>query len=78
MSAPGGVPGPGGVCLLPAGGVPGPGGCLLPGGCVPSWGVWVPGPGEGYLHGGGVPGPGGLSAPGGCLHVLFLSEMFGF
>ena len=56
----GGVPGPGGVYLVPGGGtwswggVPGPGGVyLVLGGCTWSWGG-VPGPGA-------VPGPGGVT-----------------
>ena len=58
-----GVPGPGGVYLVP-GGVPGLGGVPGPRGGVPgprgcTWSQWV----------GGVPGPGGwgcVPGPGGC------------
>ena len=65
----GGLPGPGGWCLLPGGGLPGPGGggwCLLPGGGVCSWGGLLPG--GSALRGVGVVVPGlggGVSAPGG-------------
>ena len=63
----GGVPGPGGVCLVP-GVVPGPGGCAW------SWGVYlvpggVPGPG-GCLVQGGVPGPGGCTWSRGGVYLV--------
>ena len=72
MSAPGGVPGPGGwVCLL-WGVYLVPGGCWLQGGVPGPGGVGVsalggvPGPGGCWLKG-SVPGPGGVSAWGrGC------------
>ena len=67
----GGVPGPGGVYLVPGGGwgggVPGPGDVpgprgvyLVPGGCIWSQGV-VSGPRGVYLVLGGVPGPRGCT-----------------
>ena len=67
----GGVPGPGGMYLVP-GGVPGPGGVYLVWGGVPGprGGTWFRGV---YLvlggctwSRGGVPGPGGYLVPGGC------------